>query len=130
MSETTPGRELVPGDPEGLARDQAWVERGFWNKVWQTLGRVPFLEEAVAAYFCARDPTTPLQVKAVLIGALAYFVIPTDLIPDFIAALGFADDAAVLYAALKTVAPHITADHRKQGRAALDRLAKRDREAR
>ncbi len=126
MSETTPGRELVSGDPEALARDRARVERGFWDKVRRTLGRVPFLEEAVAAYFCARDPATPLQVKAVLIGALAYFVIPIDLIPDFIAALGFADDAAVLYAALKTVAPHITTDHREQARATLDRLAKRD----
>lgn len=127
MSDSTSGRELVPGDPEDLARDQARVERGFWDKVRRTLGRVPFLEEAVAAFFCARDPATPLQVKAVLIGALAYFVIPTDLIPDFIAALGFVDDAAVLYAALKTVAPHITADHRAQARAALDRLADRDR---
>ncbi len=126
MSETTPGRELVPGDPEAQARDQARVERGFWKKVRRTLGRVPFLEEAVAAYFCTRDPATPLQVKAVLIGALAYFVIPTDLIPDFIAAMGFVDDAAVFYAALKTVAPHITAGHRDQAHAALDRLADRD----
>ena len=125
MSESTSGRELVPGDPAGLARDQARVERSFWDKVRRTLGRVPFLEEAVAAYFCARDPATPPQVKAVLIGALAYFVIPTDLIPDFIAAMGFVDDAAVFYAALKTVAPHITAGHREQAHAALDRLADR-----
>ncbi len=126
MSESTSGRELVPGDPAGLVRDQVRVERSFWDKVRRTLGRVPFLEEAVAAYFCARDPATPPQVKAVLIGALAYFVIPTDLIPDFIAAFGFVDDAAVFYAALKTVAPHITAGHREQAHATLDRLADRD----
>ncbi len=125
MSESTSGRELVPGDPAGLVRDQARVERSFWDKVRRTLGRVPFLEEAVAAYFCARDPATPPQVKAVLIGALAYFVIPTDLIPDFIAAMGFVDDAAVFYAALKTVAPHITAGHRDQAQAALVRLSDR-----
>ena len=84
------GRELVPIDPESYARDKARVEQGFWNKVRRTLGHVPFVEEAVAAYYCAMDPQTPLQVKAILIGALAYFVVPTDMIPDFIAWFGFA----------------------------------------
>ncbi len=66
----------------------------------------------MAAYYCAIDRDTPLQVKAIIMGALAYFVLPTDMIPDFIAAMGFVDDAAVFYAALRVVAPHITDDHR------------------
>ena len=96
------------------------VERGFWTKVRRTLGRVPFVEEAVAAYFCATDRDTPLQVKAILMGALAYFVVPTDMIPDFIAAFGFTDDAAVFYAALRMVAPHIQDRHRDRARETLD----------
>lgn len=114
------GKELVPIDPERYARDKAQVEQGFWTKVRRTLGRVPFIEDAVAAYFCALDPETPLQVKVILIGALAYFVVPTDMIPDFIAWFGFTDDAVVLAAAIRTVAPAITDDHRARAQQALD----------
>ncbi len=120
MSESTGGKEIAPYDPRSHARDRGRVERGFWTKVRRTLGRVPFVEEAVAAYFCAIDRATPLQVKAILMGALAYFVIPTDMIPDFIAALGYTDDAVVFYAALRTVAPHIKERHRDRARETLD----------
>ena len=120
MSGSAGGKEVAPYDPRSHARDRGRVERGFWTKVRRTLGRVPFVEEAVAAYFCATDRDTPLQVKAILMGALAYFVIPTDMIPDFIAVLGFTDDAAVFYAALRMVAPHIKEPHRDRARGALD----------
>ena len=122
------GRDLVPVDPKRYARDKARVEQGFWDKVRRTLGRVPFVEEAVAAYYCALDPKTPVQVKAVLLAALAYFVVPADMIPDFIAGVGFTDDATVLAAALAIVAPAITERHRDKARKAL-RPEGPDREA-
>lgn len=117
------GRDLVPYDPDKLKRDQAKVKRRFWDKMRKHIRRVPFVQDAVAGYYCAVDPATPLQVKAVLFGALAYFVLPIDIVPDFIAWLGFTDDAAVLYAALRTVAPHIKDRHRGQAKIAIDRLA-------
>jgi len=120
MSESTGGKQIARYDLRSHARDRGRVERGFWTKVRRTLGRVPFVEEAVAAYFCATDRDTPLQVKAILMGALAYFVVPTDMIPDFIAAFGFTDDAAVFYAALRMVAPHIQDRHRDRARETLD----------
>ncbi len=113
------GRDLIPIDPKKYARDKARVERGFWEKVRRTLGHVPFVEEAVAAYFCALDPKTPLRVKAVLLAALAYFVVPADMIPDVIAGFGFSDDAAVLATAIGMVAPAITERHRDKARSAL-----------
>jgi len=58
----------------------------------------------------------------VLMGALAYFVVPADMVPDFLPWLGFTDDAAVLFAAIRAIAPHITGAHRARARAALDRL--------
>jgi uncharacterized membrane protein YkvA (DUF1232 family) len=117
------GRDLVPYDPDKLRRDQARVERSFWDKMRKYIRRVPFVEEAVAGYYCAIDPATPLQVKAVLFGALAYFVLPIDIVPDVIAWIGFTDDAAVLYAAIRTVAPHINGSHRAQAKTAIDRMA-------
>ncbi|MBM3571363.1 MAG: DUF1232 domain-containing protein [Alphaproteobacteria bacterium] len=109
----------VPVDKERLKRDESTVRQGFWRKVRATLGVVPFAEDAVASFFCATDRTTPLHVKAVLLGALAYFVLPVDAIPDFVAALGYTDDAAVLLAAIKTVSAYLTDSHRQQARVFL-----------
>ena len=117
------GRDLVPYDPEKLKRDQARVSRDFWDKLRKYIRRLPFVEDAVAAYYCAMDPATPLHVKAVLFGALAYFIVPLDIIPDFIGLVGFTDDAAVLYAAIRIVSAHITEAHHQQARAAIDRLS-------
>jgi uncharacterized membrane protein YkvA (DUF1232 family) len=121
-----PGTEIVPYDPETYAEDRDRVETGFWAKVRKTLGQVPFVEEAVAAYYCAIDRDTPLQVKAIIMGALAYFVLPTDMIPDFIVTMGFVDDAAVFYAALRVVAPHIKDRHHDMARQILDNIAPED----
>lgn len=115
------GRDLVPVNQERYRRDKARVEKGFWPKVKRVMDRVPFIEEAVAAYYCALDPTTPLQVKAILLGALAYFILPADMVPDFIAWLGFTDDAAVLAAAIRNVAPAISDEHRARARQRLKR---------
>ncbi len=44
---------------------------------------------------------------------------PFDLIPDFLAGIGYTDDAAVLALAVSMVARHIKEDHRMRARAAL-----------
>lgn len=116
------GSELAPYDPAKYRRDEARVARGFWTKVRRYGRSVPFLPEALAGYYCARDPRTPLKAKAVLMGALAYFVLPADMLPDFVALLGFTDDATVLYAAIRSIAPHITGEHRAKARAAIERI--------
>ncbi len=115
-------RQQDPDDDKRFQRDSARVETGFWPKVRRVLGRVPFLEDAIAAYFCARDPATPFQVKAIAMAALAYFVLPTDVVPDFVAGLGYTDDAAVFLAAWRSVANHVNPDHRRQAQATLVRL--------
>ncbi len=93
------------------ANDERFSKR-FWKKFWSTLGHIPFSEEVGAAYFCALDPTTPARVKAILIAAIAYFVTPTDLLPDFIAGLGFTDDATVLLTAFSMIGGHVKDHHR------------------
>jgi uncharacterized membrane protein YkvA (DUF1232 family) len=103
------------------ARDEARVRRGFWSKVRRVAARLPFAEDLLSAYYCAFDRTTPIQVKAALLGALAYFVLPIDLIPDILPVLGYADDAAVLATALRLVATHIRPEHREAARQALAR---------
>lgn len=101
-------------------RDTATVRAGFWPKIKQVARRVPFAEDAIAGWYAANDPATPSWVRATLIGALAYFVIPFDIVPDIFALVGYADDAAVLLAALKAVGSHITLGHRGRARRWLD----------
>jgi uncharacterized membrane protein YkvA (DUF1232 family) len=97
-------------------------ERTFFTKLRRFLGSVPFAEDLIAGYYCAIDRNTPAYVRGVLLGAIAYFVLPTDMIPDFLAGLGFTDDASVLAATLAAVGGHIQPHHRSQARSRLDRL--------
>jgi uncharacterized membrane protein YkvA (DUF1232 family) len=102
-----------------VARDEDTVRRGFWGKAKRVGAGLPFAEDLLAAYYCAFDRDTPLQVKAALLGALAYFVLPFDVIPDMLPFLGFADDAAVLATALRLIAGHIRPAHRKAAKRAV-----------
>jgi uncharacterized membrane protein YkvA (DUF1232 family) len=121
VSEGTSNLGLSSPDEGERARDERVVTEGFWPKVRSTLGKVPFTEDAVAGFYCATDKNTPAYVRAVLFGALAYFVMPADLIPDFIAGLGYTDDATVLMAAFSAVRKHLTPDHRSRAQRFLMR---------
>ncbi len=107
----------------GIAGDEEALHDGFWRKVRRFAARLPFAEDLLAAHYCAFDRQTPLQVKAVLVTAIAYFILPVDLIPDYIPVIGYTDDAAVLAAAIKLVSSHITDDHLEAARRMLARLS-------
>jgi uncharacterized membrane protein YkvA (DUF1232 family) len=81
----------------------------------------PFVEDLIAAYYCALDPATPTRVRAMLLAALAYFILPFDFIPDMLPVIGFADDAALLAATIALVSSHITPAHRAAAARALDK---------
>jgi hypothetical protein len=61
-----------------MAREKSRLAREFWPKFKRFAARLPFAEDLVAAYFCAFDRNTPRHVQGVLVGALAYFVLPFD----------------------------------------------------
>ena len=65
--------EIVAGLAADEARSERYVRANFADKVRRTLGKLGFVREAVAAYFCARDPATPGRVR---VAALAGTVIP------------------------------------------------------
>ena len=119
ISEQTTGFE--PAD--NLAKDRESVRRRFWAKFKRVAAGLPFAEDLLSAYYCAFDRQTPRHVQAALLGALAYFILPFDFIPDMLPVLGFTDDAAVLATAIRLVAAHIMPEHREAARAALQRVA-------
>ena len=104
--------------------DERRVESGFWPKLKRVAPRIPFLPDLLAVYYCARDPATPTGAKALLMAALAYFVLPFDAIPDWLAGVGFTDDAAVIAAVIATLGGVLKASHREAARAFIDRLAR------
>lgn len=117
MSEKLP--MLLP-DPERYTENEARVSGGFWNKIRRAARRIPFAAEAVAAWYCTRDPATPAHVKAVLVAALAYFVMPADALPDFLPGLGYLDDASVFWAVWRMLENYVTEDHRAHAAETLD----------
>ena len=113
-----PERALVPAV---LRVNEQRVRAGFWPKFRRVAARVPFAQQALAVWYCARDDDTPLRAKGMMLAALAYFVMPVDAIPDVIVGLGFTDDAAVFAALLALVGKNLKPRHRE--------AAKRDIEA-
>jgi uncharacterized membrane protein YkvA (DUF1232 family) len=104
-----------------LAEDRDTLRKRFWLKLKQVAAKLPFLEDLLAAHYCAFDKETPRHVQAALLGAIAYFILPFDFIPDMLPVLGYTDDAAVLATAIRLVGSHITDDHREAARAVLKR---------
>src|SRR2546430_15030975 len=114
-----PGVVSEPADR--LAEDRESVRRRFWRKLKRVAAQLPFAEDLLAAYYCAFDRETPRHVQAALLGAIAYFILPFDFVPDMLPILGFNDDAAVLATAIRMDSSHITSEHREAARAALKR---------
>src|SRR6266545_8382542 len=119
---TTSWEDVLSRSAAEFARDAEDVRRQFWAKAKRFAAGLPFAEDLVTAYYCAFDHATPLQVKAALVGALAYFVLPFDGIPDVLPLLGYTDDAAVLLTALRMVAGHLRPEHREAARREIARL--------
>jgi len=82
----------------------------FWKKLAKhaaAAGRGT-LEKALCLYYAAQNPATPAWAKRVIYGALGYFILPLDAIPDLAPLIGYTDDLSVMAAALATVAYYIT----------------------
>lgn len=103
-------------------RDEAKFGTTFMVRLKRVAKRIPFAEDLLAAWFCARDPATPRRVRMTLLAALGYFVLPADALPDIMPLLGFTDDAAVIAAAIAAVAGSIRPEHRERAKEALAEL--------
>lgn len=104
------------------AYEHAYSDRRFWRKLRghaAGAGRQA-LEKAPWLYFAVQNPATPKWARRVIYGALGYFVLPLDAIPDLAPLVGYTDDLGVMTAALATVAFAITDDVKAQARGKLD----------
>ncbi len=81
--------------------------------------RIPFIDDVLAMYYCAVDPNTPRKIRIVIGGTLLYLVMPLDIIPDFLALVGYTDDISALMILLKFVSSHVTDAHREHAKKSL-----------
>ena len=119
----SPDRALVPAV---VKLNEQRVAKGFWPKMRRVASKVPFASQALAVWYCARDDATPTAAKGMMLAALAYFVLPTDAIPDFIAGLGYTDDAAVFATLMALVGRNLKPRHREAARQAIERMRAED----
>lgn len=119
---TSPFEELG-FDPEILGPEET-QRRTIREKLTSTAKKaarqIPFMDEVVASYYCALDPATPAKVRATILAALAYFVLPLDAVPDFLIGVGFGDDATVLMAAIAMIRSHVRDEHIEAARQTLE----------
>lgn len=104
---------------EDLAR--GYSEGKYWRKLMR-FARVAgkeVVEKTLWLYYAAQDDKVPAWARTVIYSALAYFIIPTDAIPDFTPAVGYADDLGAIMVALTTVAAYITPQVKRQAAAKM-----------
>lgn len=111
MDDVKIGEILLPGDEKTQEKREQTVRDRFWPTFRKAARQIPFSRDVVAAYYCAVDRETPLRVRGTLLAALAYFVMPIDVIPDLLAVVGFTDDIAVLSTAIAMINRHIKEQH-------------------
>ena len=117
--EIAPSRALVPSV---MKLNEQRVDLGFWPKMRRVVAQIPFAKEALSVWYCAKDDDTPLAAKGMMLAALAYFVMPIDAIPDFIAGLGYTDDAAVFTALMAIIGRNLKPKHKLAAKRDIERL--------
>jgi uncharacterized membrane protein YkvA (DUF1232 family) len=98
-----------------------YSEGSFWDKLTRGALRAgrDVVESALTLYYSLQDTDTPKWAKTVILGALGYFILPTDAIPDLLPGVGYADDLGALAAALGMVAAYIKDEHKERAREKL-----------
>lgn len=112
------------------------VERFSENELWKKVSNVAvkagseLIEKSLWLFYASLRPQTPMWAKSVVYGALAYFVMPMDAIPDFVPVTGFADDLGVLAGAVGAISMYINEDVKRQASMKMQQWFSREKLAR
>lgn len=110
--------------PNRLSAPSWYSAPGLWRTLSRgakSAGRKTLLT-ALTLFYCLKDKDTPTWARGVIIGALGYLILPTDLIPDILPGIGYTDDWGALVAALGTVAAYIKDEHKEMAEKQTARL--------
>ena len=117
--EESPEVDVVPvpaaGAPTTALVDTSehYSKEGFWEKLSGGAIRAgqDVVKTALELYYAAIDSRTPAYIQTMIFGALGYFILPLDVIPDVMPVVGFTDDLGILSATAAMVATHIQESH-------------------
>ena len=111
-----------PQTPERLPENPEYSDASFWEKLrdYALAAGKQVVEMALQLYYALQSPVTPMWARAIIIAALAYFIMPLDAIPDAIPVVGYTDDLGALAAALAMVGMHITPEIKEMARAKME----------
>ena len=102
-----------------------YSDNRFWKKVERVAKKVgaTVLLPVFTLYYMLQDDKVSLQHKAYIVGALGYFILPMDLIPDgILPVIGFTDDIAVMTLVLKLVKDSITPEIKARANARVSEI--------
>lgn len=101
--------------------DGSYSEDSFFDKIKECAKKagVKVIYMGLILFYTLQKPSTPVWAKTVIIGALGYFIVPLDAIPDFTPVVGYGDDLGALAAAIGTVAMHIDSDVKQNAKVKL-----------
>ena len=104
--------------------EQHYDENAFWCKVRRVAAQIgaKVLYPALQLYYLLQAKDVPVKAKTLIIGALGYLILPADIVPDFIPAMGFTDDITALLIVLRTVGKYITPEITRQAKEQTDKL--------
>ncbi|WP_449039146.1 YkvA family protein [Parabacteroides goldsteinii] len=102
-----------------------YSDNRFWKKVERVAKKVgaTVLLPVFTLYYMLQDDKVSLRHKAYIVGALGYFILPIDLIPDgILPVIGFTDDIAVMTLVLKLVKDSITPEIKARANARVSEI--------
>lgn len=81
-----------------------------WNKIKNSTQKagIKVIYAALLLYYASTDKSIPILNKTKIYGALGYFILPIDLLPDFTPILGYTDDMTALLCCLKAIWGNLT----------------------
>ena len=114
----------MESDPDTKQYEQHYNESSFWNKVLSMAKKagLKLIYLALLLYYTLESRNVSKTDKAIIIGALGYFILPFDVIPDYIPFIGYTDDMTILYYAYKRVKTNINDHIREKAKNKLDSL--------
>lgn len=101
--------------------EKHYSEDGLWKKLGNVAKKVGLkpIYHVLLLYYVLKCDSTPNQYKVMIIGALGYFILPFDLVPDFIPILGFSDDVAAIAGVILAVKKCVTPEIKEQAKTKL-----------
>lgn len=83
--------------------EKEFSEDGLWEKIASVAKKagIKVVYYALLLFYALKSENVKMSDKALIIGALGYFILPLDLIPDFLVPVGYGDDLAVMWGLIK-----------------------------